>query len=54
MRARTGPKGPIKLTRGLAAWIVGLDAAGLTLLQIAAQVGVSTATVRVALGRPGR
>ena len=53
MRARTGPKGPIKLTAALAARIVGLDAAGLTLLQIAAQSGVSTATVRVALGRVG-
>jgi hypothetical protein len=32
---------------------VELDATGLTLLQIAAVVGVSTATVRVALGRVG-
>ena len=53
MRARTGPKGPIKLTAALAARIVELDATGLTLLQIAAQTGVSTATVRVALGRVG-
>jgi len=53
MRARTGPKGPIKLTAALAARIVGLDATGLTLLHIAAQTGVSTATVRVALGRVG-
>ena len=53
VRARTGPKGPIKLTQALAARIVGLDATGLTLLQIAAAVGVSTATVRVALGRVG-
>jgi transposase-like protein len=53
MRARTGPKGPIKLTQALAARIVELDATGLTLLQIAAQAGVSTATVRVALGRVG-
>src|SRR5674476_76333 len=53
MRARTGPKGPIKLTAALAARIVGLDATGLTLLQIAAAAGVSTATVRVALGRVG-
>ncbi|PZS31601.1 MAG: hypothetical protein DLM59_09665 [Pseudonocardiales bacterium] len=28
VRARTGPKGPIKLTPGLAARIVALDAAG--------------------------
>src|ERR1035437_3859184 len=53
MRARTGPKGPIKLTAALAARIVELDATGLTLLHIAAQTGVSTATVRVALGRVG-
>ena len=53
MRARTGPKGPIKLTQALAARIVELDATGLTLLQIAAAAGVSTATVRVALGRVG-
>jgi len=53
MRARTGPKGPIKLTQALAVRIVELEAAGLTLLQIAAAAGVSTATVRVALGRVG-
>jgi len=51
MRARTGPKGPSKLTDALTARILELDATGLTLLKIAAQVGVSTATVRVALGR---
>lgn len=51
LRARTGPKGPIKLTTALRARIVELDATGLTLLKIAAKVGVSTATVRVALGR---
>ena len=48
---RSGPKGPSKLTGPLTARIVGLEAAGLTLLQIAAAAGVSTATVRVALGR---
>ena len=53
VRARTGPKGPIKLTGTLTARIVELDATGLTLLKIAAVVGVSTATVRVALGRVG-
>jgi len=53
VRARTGPKGPIKLSETLRARIVELDAAGLTLLKIAAKVGVSTATVRVALGRVG-
>src|SRR5665647_3333251 len=35
----------------LVAQIVALEAAGLTLLQIAAAANVSTATVRVALGR---
>ena len=48
-----GPKGPSKLTPALRARIVAADAAGLTLSQIAAQTGVSTATVRVALGRVG-
>ena len=51
VRARTGPKGPIKLTASLSARIAGLDAAGATLLKIASLTGVSTATVRVALGR---
>jgi len=53
VRARTGPKGPIKLTASLARRIARLDAAGATLLKIAALTGVSTATVRVALGRVG-
>src|SRR5450631_2685760 len=51
VRARTGPKGPIKLTASLSRRIAGLDAAGATLLKIASLTGVSTATVRVALGR---
>ena len=51
VRARTGPRGPIKLTASLSARIAGLDAAGATLLKIASLTGVSTATVRVALGR---
>jgi transposase-like protein len=48
---RPGPRRPSKLTSSLAARIVKLDATGLTLQQIAAATGVSTATVRVALGR---
>src|SRR5664280_2048389 len=51
VRARTGPRGPIKLTASLSRRIAGLDAAGATLLKIASLTGVSTATVRVALGR---
>jgi len=51
VRARTGPKGPSKLSEALKAQVVELDAGGLTLAKIAAQTGVSTATVRVALGR---
>jgi transposase len=49
--ARRGPKGASKLTPGLAARIAELDAAGKTLRQIAAATGVSTFTVRAALGR---
>ena len=49
--AHRGPKGAPKLTPGLAARIAELDAAGKTLRQIAAATGVSTFTVRVALGR---
>jgi transposase-like protein len=48
---RTGPKGPIKLTDSLAEEIRRLDAEGLSLRQIAGRTSVSTATVRVALGR---
>jgi transposase-like protein len=48
---RPGPRRPSKLTTSLAARIVKLDATGLTLQQVAAAAGVSTATVRVALGR---
>jgi transposase-like protein len=48
---RPGPRRPSKLTTSLAARIVKLDATGLTLQQIAVATGVSTATVRVALGR---
>ena len=49
--ARRGPKGASKLTSALAARIVELDAAGKTLRQVAAATGVSTFTVRSALGR---
>ena len=48
---RRGPKGASKLTPGLAARIAGLDAAGQTLRQIAAATGVSTFTIRAALGQ---
>jgi transposase len=51
VRARSGPKGPSKLTEQLRARIVELDAQGLSLRAIAARTQVSTATVRVALGR---
>ena len=52
--ARRGPKGASKLTAELAAQIRELDAAGATLSQIAAATGVSTFSVRNALGRvPG-
>src|SRR5580693_10814519 len=49
--ARRGPKGASKLTPELAARIAGLDAAGATLSEIAAATGVSTFSVRNALGR---
>src|SRR5450759_480211 len=48
---RPGPLHPSKLTTCLVGRIVKLDATGLTLQHIAAATGVSTATVRVALGR---
>jgi transposase-like protein len=44
---RPSPRSSSKLTEGLAAQIVDLEAAGLTLQQVAARAGVSTATVRV-------
>ncbi len=49
--ARRGPKAASKLTPELAARIAGLDAAGKTLREIAAATGVSTFSVRNALGR---
>lgn len=51
IRSPPGPKRPSKLTDAVAARIVELSASGMTLLEVGAQVGVSTATVRVALGR---
>jgi transposase-like protein len=51
--ARRGPKGASKLTPALVARIAELDAAGQTLRQIAAAAGVSTFSVRSALGRAG-
>ena len=48
---RRGPKGASKLTPQLAARIRELDAAGATLSEIAAATGVSTFSVRNALGR---
>src|SRR6516164_5230686 len=49
--SRRGPKGASKLTPELAARIRDLDAAGARLSQIAAATGVSTFSVRNALGR---
>lgn len=49
--ARRGPKGASKLTPGLVARIGALDAAGKTLREIAEACGVSTFSVRNALGR---
>ena len=48
---RKGPKGPSKLSPALAARIRELDAAGRRLAEIASECGVSTFTVRSALGR---
>src|SRR5271169_3078479 len=49
--SRRGPKGASKLTPQLVEQIAGLDAAGATLSEIAAATGVSTFSVRNALGR---
>jgi transposase-like protein len=49
--ARRGPKGASKLTAQLVGRIGELDAAGATLREIAAATGVSTFSVRNALGR---
>jgi hypothetical protein len=49
--ARRGPRGASKLTPQLVEQIAGLDAAGATLGEIAAATGMSTFSVRNALGR---
>src|SRR5580693_6990601 len=49
--SRRGPKGASKLTAQVAARIGELEAAGATLSEIAAATGVSTFSVRNALGR---
>jgi len=49
--SRRGPRGASKLTAQLVARIAELDAGGKTLRQIAAATGVSTFSVRSALGR---
>ena len=49
--SRRGPKGASRLTAQLVARIAGLDAGGKTLRQITAATGVSTFSVRSALGR---
>jgi Helix-turn-helix domain len=49
--ARKGPRGPSKLKPELAGKIRELDAQGMGLAAIAGQCGVSTFTVRAALGR---
>jgi len=48
---KAGPKRASKLTDAVVARIRELDAQGLSLAAVGAAVGVSTATVRVALGR---
>jgi hypothetical protein len=48
---KRGPTGPFKLTDEVVARIQGLQQQGRTLAAIGAETGVSTATVRVALGR---
>jgi lambda repressor-like predicted transcriptional regulator len=52
--ARRGPKGASKLTPGVVARIAELDGQGWSLRQIAAATGVSTFSVRSALGRTSR
>jgi hypothetical protein len=48
---KRGPKAPSKLTDDVAARIRELDVQGLSLAAVGERTGVSTATVRVALGR---
>lgn len=51
MAGKTGPKGPHKLTEQLITRVRELDEQGLSLAAVGKAVGVSTSTVRVALGR---
>lgn len=51
LATKRGPKGPRKLTSELVARIAEMDADGATLQRIATATGVSTTTVRRALGR---
>jgi transposase-like protein len=51
MAAKTGPKGPHKLTESIIRRARELDEQGLSLTAIGTAVGISTSTVRVALGR---
>jgi transposase-like protein len=51
MAAKTGPKGPHKLTEAIIRRARELDEQGLSLAAIGTAVGISTSTVRVALGR---
>jgi hypothetical protein len=55
VRRRPGPRGPSKLTPALRTEVDALRARGASIAVIAERLGVSTFTVRVALGRvPGR
>ncbi|MDT7594935.1 MAG: hypothetical protein QOJ06_481 [Pseudonocardiales bacterium] len=51
MAAKTGPKGPHKLTEAIIRRVRELDKQGLSLAAIGTAVGIGTSTVRVALGR---
>jgi transposase-like protein len=51
MTAKTGPKGPHKLTAQIISRVRELDEQGRSLAAIGTAVGISTSTVRVALGR---
>lgn len=51
MAGKTGPKGPYKLTEEIIARVRELDEQGLSLAAVGKMVGISTSTVRVALGR---
>jgi transposase-like protein len=51
MAGKTGPKGPHKLTEQIITRVRELDEQGLSLAAVGKTVGISTSTVRVALGR---